>query len=82
VFASHESLDELNALGSRLQGEIDTLNASHRRPYRLSASVGAAIYEHGEPASFEELISRADTLMYEEKRKSPSHAARKPTGKP
>jgi len=82
VLASHASLDELHALGSRLQGEIDTLNASHRRPYRLSASVGAAIYEHGEPASFEELISRADTLMYEEKRKSPSHAARKPSGKP
>jgi diguanylate cyclase (GGDEF)-like protein len=70
VLASHESRDELKVLGPRLQGEIDALNASRRRPYRLSASVGAALYEHGESRSFEELISQADTLMYEQKRKS------------
>jgi diguanylate cyclase (GGDEF)-like protein len=70
VLASHESTGELKVLGARLQGEIDALNASRRRPYRLSASVGAAIYEHGDSGSFEELISRADSLMYEQKRKS------------
>jgi diguanylate cyclase (GGDEF)-like protein len=81
VLASHESPDELKVLGSRLQGEIDALNASRRRPYRLSASVGAAIYNHGESTSFEELISRADTLMYEQKRKSFPFAGRPgPTG--
>lgn len=70
VLASHESPGELKVLGARLQGEIDALNGSRRRPYRLSASVGAALYEPGENGSFEELISRADTLMYEQKRKS------------
>jgi diguanylate cyclase (GGDEF)-like protein len=77
VVASHESPDELKALRSRLQGRIDALNASRRRPYRLSASVGAAIYEPGENATFEELISRADTLMYEHKRKRLLYAGRR-----
>jgi diguanylate cyclase (GGDEF)-like protein len=81
VLASHESPEELKVLGARLQGEIDALNASRRRPYRLSASVGAAIYQHGESTSFEELIARADTLMYEQKRKSLLFAGRtRPTG--
>jgi diguanylate cyclase (GGDEF)-like protein len=77
VFASDVSLDELRALASRLQGQIDALNASHRRPYRLSASVGAAIYADGETASFEELLSRADTLMYAEKRRRAETDARR-----
>jgi diguanylate cyclase (GGDEF)-like protein len=79
VLASHDSLDGLNNLSARLQGEIDALNASRRRPYHLSASVGTAVHEHGESTTFEELISRADGLMYEEKRKSLRLAARPPS---
>jgi diguanylate cyclase (GGDEF)-like protein len=76
VLASGESTDDLNAFGPRLQGEIDALNASRRRPYRLSASVGAALYERGGETTFEELISRADALMYEQKRKGLLFAGR------
>lgn len=47
------------------------LTASNRRPnrcYRLSVSIGIALYDPAAPCSIEELLERGDALMYEQKR--------------
>ena len=54
---------------SRLQASIDAYNALEARKYTLSLSVGVAQYDPQTPVSLDILISRADALMYEEKRK-------------
>jgi len=56
-------------LTARLQNYLDTHNKLETRNYTLSLSIGIAHYNHENPSSLDELMSRADTLMYEEKRK-------------
>jgi two-component system cell cycle response regulator len=51
----------------RLVEAVAGHNARAMRPYELSLSVGAAPYDPEEPCSIEELMERADALMYEEK---------------
>jgi len=52
----------------RLQQHIDAFNAKESRPYKLSLSWGAAIYNPESPLSLDELISAADGLMYAQKK--------------
>jgi diguanylate cyclase (GGDEF)-like protein/PAS domain S-box-containing protein len=54
---------------SRLQTFFNAHNGRETRKYMLSLSVGVAQYDPQNPVSLDVLISRADTLMYEEKRK-------------
>lgn len=56
-------------LRKRLQMNIDAYNMEEQRPYRLSLSIGGVGYEGNNPIDFEEMITKADELMYEEKRK-------------
>jgi diguanylate cyclase (GGDEF)-like protein len=51
----------------RLQSLIDTRNRQEDRRYRLSVSVGSSYYDPENPCSLDELIARADRLMYEQK---------------
>jgi diguanylate cyclase (GGDEF)-like protein/PAS domain S-box-containing protein len=53
----------------RLQTLLNADNAQETRKYTLSLSVGVAQYEPADPVSLDVLVSRADVLMYEEKRK-------------
>jgi len=53
---------------TRLQERIDAHNQQENRRYRLSLSVGCACYDPENPCSLDELIVRADRLMYENKR--------------
>jgi diguanylate cyclase (GGDEF)-like protein/PAS domain S-box-containing protein len=53
---------------ARLREALDSCNSSEARRYKLSLSVGAAHFDPENPASLDELIAVADTLMYEEKR--------------
>jgi diguanylate cyclase (GGDEF)-like protein/PAS domain S-box-containing protein len=57
---------------SRLQNQIDTHNKSGNRRYKISISMGIAYYDPENPCSLDELMSRADTLMYEQKRSKKS----------
>ena len=52
---------------ARLQSLIDTQNNQESRRYRLSISVGCSYYDPENPCSLDELIARADKLMYEQK---------------
>ncbi len=55
-------------LTARLLHNIDTFNRLDARTYRLSLSVDIAFYDPELPASLDELLAKADTLMYEQKR--------------
>ena len=58
----------------RLAGEIALHNALPDRRYEISMSIGTTVYDPQSPCSLDVLISRADTLMYEQKKtKSVNH---------
>jgi diguanylate cyclase (GGDEF)-like protein/PAS domain S-box-containing protein len=54
---------------SRLKKKIKEHNKKSGRPPLLSISTGIARYNPGRPNTIEELLGRADTKMYEEKRR-------------
>jgi len=54
-------------LTARLQENLEARNARGDRRYKLSLSVGTARYDPESPCSIDELLARADRLMYEQK---------------
>jgi diguanylate cyclase (GGDEF)-like protein/PAS domain S-box-containing protein len=54
----------LTRLGERLK----SYNALPNRRYAISLSIGIAVYDPSLPCSLDELMSRADNLMYEQKK--------------
>jgi diguanylate cyclase (GGDEF)-like protein/PAS domain S-box-containing protein len=75
VFAPEASLDYTAIIRHRLQDQLAGHNSYAGRDYTLSLSVGMIYYDPSTPSSLDELISRADTLMYEQKRcKVPLHS--------
>jgi len=60
--------NDLETLESRLQHQIDIHNAIANRDYMISLSIGMACSDPENRYSIDELMSRADTLMYEQKR--------------
>jgi len=63
---SHAS--QLAIFTDRVEREIEARNAQPGRRYRLSASIGCAPFDPSQPVSVDELLARADALMYEQKR--------------
>ncbi|MCX8111518.1 MAG: diguanylate cyclase [Syntrophorhabdaceae bacterium] len=53
----------------RLDNTLYRYNKKQGRLYEISLSVGVAYYDPSEPLTLDELMSLADTMMYEEKRK-------------
>jgi diguanylate cyclase (GGDEF)-like protein/PAS domain S-box-containing protein len=52
----------------RLIKKVAEVNAGEKRKYRLSISYGIAFYDPAAPCSIEELLSRGDRMMYENKK--------------
>jgi len=61
--------DTVEMITARLQKALDTHNEKSNRTFRLSMSAGIAYYDPAQPCSISELISRADKLMYAQKKK-------------
>jgi diguanylate cyclase (GGDEF)-like protein/PAS domain S-box-containing protein len=53
---------------TRLRSNIKSFNLDRGNPFTLSVSMGIASYDPEHPCSVDELLVRADKLMYEEKR--------------
>jgi diguanylate cyclase (GGDEF)-like protein/PAS domain S-box-containing protein len=68
VFPIDSSLDGVETALGRLQKTIDEFNAAADKPFRVSISTGLSFYDPERPATIEDLLMRADTLMYERKR--------------
>ena len=60
--------DEKNVI-SRLEQNMADKNKVAGRLYELSMSIGVVRYDPDNPASIEELMNQADTLMYDRKQK-------------
>jgi diguanylate cyclase (GGDEF)-like protein/PAS domain S-box-containing protein len=54
-------------LTTRVQENLEVRNARGDRRYKLSLSMGIARYDPEHPCSIDELLARADRLMYEQK---------------
>ncbi len=64
-----ESTDENDEmLITRLNKNIRDYNAEASQHYKLSVSVGVALFDPEYPISIDELLSKADALMYAQKR--------------
>ena len=74
VLATEASLEYADLIRKRLQDQLALHNARAGRAFNISISVGMAYYDPEHPCSLDELITRADSLMYEEKvgKKGPS----------
>lgn len=52
----------------RLESLLKHMNAARRFPYHLSFSHGTALFDPAAPATIDELLKEADSMMYENKR--------------
>jgi diguanylate cyclase (GGDEF)-like protein len=59
--------ESAGVVSRRLLEAIARHNASATRPYDLALSFGTAIYHPGDGVPVEELMRRADAMMYEQK---------------
>jgi diguanylate cyclase (GGDEF)-like protein/PAS domain S-box-containing protein len=53
---------------TRLQQNFEALNSEPNRPYRVTVSVGSAMFDPDESRSIEALLAEADSLMYARKK--------------
>ena len=67
VFPVGTSLPSVEVSLNRLKKAIAAFNAGKRSPFKLSISSGIACFDHEYPSTIEELLVRADKLMYEQK---------------
>jgi len=68
VLTIETSDDSVEILTNRFKENLKNHNEQEARGYRLSLSIGVAHYNPESPCSIDDLIYRADKLMYEEKR--------------
>jgi diguanylate cyclase (GGDEF)-like protein len=69
VLALETSPLAADALVDRLRRHVADRNSRGHRPYALSFSVGSTRHAAGTPCLLDELLARADGLMYEQKRR-------------
>ncbi len=67
MFTATSGLDASKAM-TRLQAAFEEHNANAGRPYRLSLSLGYVDFDPAAPSTLEELMERADRIMYANKR--------------
>jgi|WetSurMetagenome_2_1015567.scaffolds.fasta_scaffold45804_2 two-component system, cell cycle response regulator len=60
--------DNLEIVIDRLQKAVEMDNTKSKREYKLSISMGTAYFDHLSPCTIDELLSKADRGMYEQKR--------------
>ncbi|MBI4826425.1 MAG: diguanylate cyclase [Nitrospirae bacterium] len=61
-----DACDE-KVIHERIQKNIDAYNKTVNPVYKLSLSIGIVCYDPGKPCTLDELLSKADTLMYNNK---------------
>jgi len=69
IMATENPEITVEILTSRLKANLDSYNVQGERPFNLSLSIGISHYDPSYPITIEELLSRADKLMYRDKKK-------------
>jgi len=77
LLSCEPNINEEAIIIQRFQKKLDELNGQSGRSYELQVSVGVVKCEMSKPCSLEELMSKADTKMYQQKtsRKAAGHIA-------
>ncbi|MEW6052927.1 MAG: diguanylate cyclase [Nitrospirota bacterium] len=68
VFPIGTAGDNVEMIISRLQNNIDLHNSGVSPAYKISMSIGVAYYDPESPCTVDELLTRADNAMYENKK--------------
>jgi diguanylate cyclase (GGDEF)-like protein/PAS domain S-box-containing protein len=68
VLAQETSETNLESITTRLRENLNAINTNKKKIFELSLSMGITRYNPEQPCSIDELVSRADKLMYEEKK--------------
>ncbi len=75
VLVAIDALEESQQLIiDRMLRNLEKFNSKMTRGYKLSLSIGVAMYDANKPCSIDELLSRADRLMYVHKNKKKSQS--------
>jgi diguanylate cyclase (GGDEF)-like protein len=67
VLGLEESVADFKKIRARLQQKAGSRRGGQEKPYRLSFSMGFVQYDPEKAEGIDELLARADRLMYEEK---------------
>jgi two-component system, cell cycle response regulator len=65
--------DNIGIVLNRLEKAIESDNTTNKRAYQLSLSIGTAYFDPWSPCTIDELLSQADKLMYEQKRRKQNY---------
>jgi diguanylate cyclase (GGDEF)-like protein len=68
ILAIQAEKESASKLIAKLQNKLSEYNSGSSRSYHLSLSAGMAYCDAKDPCSIDELLSRADKLMYEQKK--------------
>lgn len=64
--------DNIDVIIGRMQANLDLCNSRENSRYRIAISVGVSYYNPEYPVSVDELLTRADECMYDNKRRKKS----------
>ena len=67
VLAVDASMENAEAMTSRIQADLEMRTRKGDLPYQLSFSVGVACYAPESPCTLGKLLAQADGLMYQQK---------------
>jgi diguanylate cyclase (GGDEF)-like protein/PAS domain S-box-containing protein len=67
ILALGANYTSFDILIKRIQEHINSHNAQENRSFKLSVSIGTALYDPQSPCSIDELITQADKTMYKHK---------------
>lgn len=73
ALAVRGSDEGVHAIPERLQRIVAEYNAAQARPYQLSISTGAMYFDPRQALSIEEMMTKADQMMYRQKRLKQRH---------
>ena len=63
----------VHAIPARLQRMVGDYNAAAKRPYELAISIGSMYFDPKSAPSVEDMMTKADSAMYEHKRRKRGH---------
>jgi len=69
IFPENSS-DEIPLIRERLNINLQKLNQTLNRPYKIDFSIGFSVYDPANPQTIEKLIYLADQKMYKDKSKN------------
>lgn len=67
ILALEADKTDINTIRERLQKNINDRHAITKYSFELSLSIGIAYYDNNNPCSIDELLCKADKMMYQEK---------------